>query len=133
MHKKKVFFLYASFAILASFINLTAQRFILSFGKSHILFITAILIGTLLGLVVKFVLDKKWIFRYKITGLRNQSFKFGIYSIMGISTTIIFWFTETIFWIIWQTENMREIGALIGLSFGYIIKYHLDKRFVFKK
>ena len=133
MNKKKVFFLYAFFAILASLINLTAQRFVLSFGKSNFLFITAILIGTFLGLLVKFFLDKKWIFKYKIRGLRNQSFKFGIYSVMGIFTTIIFWFTETIFWKIWQTDNMREIGALIGLGFGYIIKYHLDKRFVFKK
>ena len=27
----------------------------------------------------------------------------------------------------------RELGALIGLSIGYIIKYQLDKKYVFEK
>ncbi len=52
---------------------------------------------------------------------------------MGIFSTLIFWSTETIFWLIWGTNNMREIGALIGLSLGYVIKYNLDRRFVFNK
>ena len=52
---------------------------------------------------------------------------------MGILTTLIFWGTETIFWLIWQNENMRELGAVLGLSLGYSIKYNLDKRFVFNQ
>ena len=35
--------------------------------------------------------------------------------------------------IIWKQENMREIGAILGLTLGYIIKYNLDKRYVFKE
>jgi len=31
----------------------------------------------------------------------------------------------------WQTDAMRELGAVIGLSFGYVIKYRLDRVFVF--
>ena len=34
---------------------------------------------------------------------------------------------------IWRQENMRELGAIIGLTMGYIIKYRLDKRFVFRQ
>ena len=26
---------------------------------------------------------------------------------------------------------MRELGAIIGLGVGYLIKYHLDRRYVF--
>ena len=52
---------------------------------------------------------------------------------MGIFSTIIFWGTEYIFWIIWRQENMRELGAILGLIIGYIIKYKLDKKYVFNK
>jgi putative flippase GtrA len=44
---------------------------------------------------------------------------------------LIFWGTETVFWLTWKTDAMREIGAIIGLSIGYFVKYHLDKRYVF--
>jgi putative flippase GtrA len=50
---------------------------------------------------------------------------------MGIVTTAIFWITETAFWLHWQTEAMRELGAVIGLMIGYTVKYQLDRRFVF--
>jgi hypothetical protein len=26
---------------------------------------------------------------------------------------------------------MRELGAVIGLTIGYVVKYELDRRFVF--
>ena len=32
-----------------------------------------------------------------------------------------------------QTQLMREIGAVLGLTVGYIIKYHLDYRYVFRQ
>ncbi|MEL7013152.1 MAG: GtrA family protein, partial [Pseudomonadota bacterium] len=31
----------------------------------------------------------------------------------------------------WRTDLMRELGAVIGLTIGYVTKYQLDKRFVF--
>ena len=50
---------------------------------------------------------------------------------MGVATTAIFWGMEYTFWTIWQTDLMRETGAIIGLAIGYVTKYQLDKRFVF--
>ena len=126
-------FLYTFFAIIATFSNLTTQRFIISFSQSNLFFLIAIFCGTVVGLLIKFFLDKKWIFFDKTSGLILQSRKFSKYSLMGILPTLIFWSTETIFWFLWNTENMREIGASIGLAIGYIIKYKLDKRFVFNK
>ena len=32
---------------------------------------------------------------------------------------------------LFRTEAMRYVGAVIGLSIGYVAKYRLDKRFVF--
>ncbi len=50
---------------------------------------------------------------------------------MGIFTTIIFWGTEIGFNAIFENQNAKYIGAIIGLSIGYAIKYFLDKKFVF--
>ena len=35
------------------------------------------------------------------------------------------------FYYLLPNPNAKYIGAVIGLSIGYIIKYFLDKRFVF--
>ena len=133
MNKKKKVTLYIIFALIATVANLLTQRVILSFNTTSLYFIIALLLGTFVGLLIKFFLDKNWIFSDNTRGIKSQGGKFGIYTIMGIFSTIIFWGTETIFWLIWQKDNLREFGGLIGLSIGYSIKYGLDKRFVFEK
>ena len=35
------------------------------------------------------------------------------------------------FWLIWGTDLARESGAVLGLTVGYVVKYNLDRRFVF--
>ncbi|HMU91334.1 MAG TPA: GtrA family protein, partial [Pseudomonadales bacterium] len=30
------------------------------------------------------------------------------------------------------TKEMRYLGGIIGLAIGYLAKYHLDKRYVFR-
>jgi len=50
---------------------------------------------------------------------------------MGVFTTAIFWSFELIFDSIFNHQYAKYLGALIGLTIGYIIKYNLDKRFVF--
>ena len=114
-------------------INLLTQRLILFRSTNNFFFFLALFFGTLNGLIVKFYLDKKWIFSDKIKNTKKTVFQFSLYTLMGILTTLIFWGTETIFWLIWQNENMRELGAVLGLSLGYSIKYNLDKRFVFNQ
>ena len=95
------------------------------------MFFAAVLVGTLVGLVIKYVLDKRWIFFDVGTGLKQHGRKFGLYTAMGLITTAIFWSTESAFWFIWRTEAMRELGAVLGLTVGYVVKYQLDRRFVF--
>jgi putative flippase GtrA len=51
---------------------------------------------------------------------------------MGVVTTAIFWVAETAFWLTWGTDLAREAGAVIGLSIGYVTKYLLDRRYVFR-
>lgn len=122
---------YAAFAVLATLANLAVQRLVLIGGDTTLWFMTAVGAGTIVGLVVKYVLDKRWIFADTSTGVKAHSKKFGLYTAMGLITTAIFWSTETAFWLIWQTDMMRELGAVLGLAVGYVVKYNLDRRFVF--
>ncbi len=122
---------YSAFAVVATIVNLAVQRLVLAYGDTTLFFMAAVGAGTLAGLVVKYILDKRWIFYDLDTGVKAHGEKFTRYTVMGLITTAIFWGTETAFWVIWQTDMMREAGAILGLSVGYIIKYQLDRRYVF--
>jgi putative flippase GtrA len=122
---------YSAFAFLATIANLAMQRVVLSFLQGSKGFALALAAGTAVGLLLKYALDKRWIFFDASNGLLVQSRKFTLYTVMGVLTTLIFWGTETAFHVIWKTEIMRETGAVLGLAVGYLIKYNLDRRFVF--
>lgn len=124
-------FRYATFAVIATIANLGVQRLVLTQGTDGLIFALAVGAGTLVGLIIKYILDKKWIFYDLGTGMKAHGQKFSLYTAMGLITTAIFWGTETAFWLIWRTDMMRELGAVIGLSIGYVVKYNLDRRFVF--
>ncbi|WP_420328505.1 GtrA family protein [Mameliella sp.] len=131
MTRRTLLLRYAGFAVLATFANLVTQRLVLLAGDGGVAFALAVGAGTLVGLVVKYLLDKHWIFYDEATGLRAHGRQFTLYTLMGIVTTAVFWGTETAFWIFWKTDVMRELGAVLGLTIGYVIKYNLDRRFVF--
>lgn len=122
---------YASFAALATLANLATQRLVLSFGDTELIFAIAVGTGTLVGLVIKYILDKRWIFFDVEQGVKSHGRKFSLYTAMGVVTTAIFWGTETAFWLVWKTDLMRELGAVLGLAVGYTVKYRLDRRYVF--
>lgn len=88
--------------------------------------------GTLAGLVVKYILDKRYIFEDRSRDLGGHARKFSLYTAMGLVTTAIFWISEALFYLIVPTTAGLMIGGAIGLSIGYVIKYHLDRRFVFE-
>ncbi|ALG89687.1 MULTISPECIES: GtrA family protein [Actibacterium] len=122
---------YAAFAVLATLANLGAQRAVLGLAGGGTGFALAVAVGTAAGLVVKYLLDKRWIFADRSTGLKAHGRKFTLYTAMGLVTTMIFWGAETAFWLTWKTDAMREAGAVLGLAVGYVVKYNLDRRFVF--
>jgi len=124
---------YAGFAVIAVLVNLATQRLVLAYAWPHagLGLAAAIAAGTLTGLVVKYLLDKRWIFFDMESGLAAHGRKFILYTVMGLVTTAIFWGSETLFWLIWRNDPMRELGAVLGLTVGYVTKYQLDKRFVF--
>lgn len=125
------FFRYVFFAIIATVANLATQRAVLHLVVFNASLSLAIGAGTVIGLVTKYILDKRLIFYDSDNSLRGNTVKFARYTFTGIFTTAIFWLTEVLFWLLWKSHFMREVGAIIGLSLGYFIKYRLDQKHVF--
>lgn len=123
---------YSFFALIATIINLFTQFISLAIYSQNFSLYIAMFFGTLTGLIAKYILDKKYIFYYVVKDKKEDSQKFILYSIMGVFTTLIFWGFEIGFDYIFDSEIAKYIGAIIGLSIGYITKYFLDKKFVFK-
>lgn len=123
--------LYGLFALLATLANIAAQDISVRLYQGNFSLIFSIALGTLVGLVVKYVLDKRFIFAFRAESLGHDGRVFLLYSAMGVLTTLIFWGFEGLFHWLFASKEMRYLGAVIGLTIGYISKYQLDKRFVF--
>ncbi|MBN2363810.1 GtrA family protein [candidate division WOR-3 bacterium] len=121
---------YTLFALAAIVINIAVQRTVFFFDFPHSLFI-AMGSGTFAGLILKYILDKKFIFYYKTASLKHDAKKFVLYSFMGGLTTLVFWSIEFFFDRYIKISASKYIGAFIGLTIGYILKYFLDKKIVF--
>ena len=91
----------------------------------------SILVGTAMGLPLRYFLEKTYIFNFTSKNLVHDGKLFVIYSAMGVVTTLIFWGTEYTFHLIFDTDFMRYFGGIIGLSIGFYVKYQLDKKYVF--
>ena len=50
----------------------------------------------------------------------------------ALATTVIFWGFEFGFDHLFATKEMRYLGGILGLAIGYLSKYFLDKRYVFR-
>lgn len=128
----KLAMLYTAFAIVATFCNILAQDICSYLYSGPFYILISIIIGTGVGLIIKYILDKKYIFKYKTQNVQHDGQVFLLYTLMGIFTTVIFWSFEFGFHAIFATKEMRYVGGVIGLMIGYICKYYLDKRFVFR-
>ena len=130
--------LYALFAAVATAANLGAQAAAHAVvrpapGVPDAAYWGALGLGTGVGLVVKYLLDKRWIFGDRSAGLAAHGRRFSLYAAMGLITTAIFWGTQTGFFVLWGTEAALHLGGALGLAVGYVAKYRLDRRFVFDR
>jgi putative flippase GtrA len=123
--------LYALFAAIAIATNIGTQDIVTRLYHGPFDMTLSMLFGTGVGLAVKYLLDKRFIFRFKARDLAHDGQTFILYSCMGIFTTLIFWGAEFLFDHLFQTKELRYLGGIIGLAIGYLTKYYLDKKFVF--
>lgn len=124
--------LYALIAAVATTANIGMQELATRLYHGPFALTASVFVGTGVGLVVKYVLDKRFIFRFSARNSLHDAQTFVLYTAMGVATTLLFWAFEFGFNRLFETKEMRYVGALIGLALGYWAKYHLDKRFVFR-
>jgi putative flippase GtrA len=127
--------LYATFGAIATAANMGMQAFmhiVLPPGEgAGAAYWIALAAGTGVGLVVKYLLDKRWIFADRSIGIAAHGRRFSLYTLMGVATTVIFWGTQTAFFLATGNRAMLYLGGALGLAVGYWVKYRLDRRFVF--
>ena len=124
---------YSLFAVIATGVNLLFQFISFSLYQGYGEIYVAMFLGTIAGLVTKYILDKKYIFYHQPESKTQDLKKFIAYSFTGVFTTVIFWGTELAFDWYFSHPIAKYIGAVIGLSIGYVTKYMLDKSYVFKE
>ena len=124
--------LYALLALIATVANIGMQDVVVRVYAGPFAIILAMLAGTAVGLVVKYLLDKRYIFHFHASDIGHASRTFALYTLMGVVTTIIFWAIELGFEHLFGSRGMRYLGTALGLGAGYMAKYHLDKQYVFR-
>ncbi|MDB9998286.1 GtrA family protein [Alphaproteobacteria bacterium] len=127
----KVAVLYTLFAVLSTAINIGSQMVSIWAYKGPLYVEISILVGTAMGLPLRYFLEKRYIFAFTSRNLAHDGKLFIFYSAMGVITTLIFWSTEYAFHLIYDTDFMRYVGGVVGLAIGFYVKYQLDKKYVF--
>jgi putative flippase GtrA len=122
---------YAVFAAIATGINIAVQRGVAFFVTGTYSIYISLFFGTIAGLVVKYILDKRYIFYYRPVSLGDEAVKVFLYLLMSGFATLVFWAVEISFDRLFDFPAARYVGAVVGLTLGYSLKYELDRRFVF--
>ena len=124
---------YALISVIGSAANLLTQAAVVAAYSGAYAIELSVLLGTFMGYPIKYVLEKKYVFDFQAQSLSHDSRLFALYGAMGVLTTLVFWGVEWAFQVAFGTDTMRYVGGAIGLTIGSVIKYNLDKRFVFKQ
>lgn len=123
--------LYAVFAAAAAAVNLGTQWAVAGLWPWGLPSIAALIAGTGAGLLVKYILDKRWIFRAMPMRLAADARRFLQYCATGLVTTALFWGIELSCIAAFGAAWGRYAGGAAGLCAGYSLKYLLDRRIVF--
>ena len=123
---------YAVTAVMSVLANLLAQEAtVQALPAAHLM--VSIVVGTLVGFFMKYGVDKTWTFREAYTSPSGEAQRIVLSGLFSVATTLIFWTFELGFHAIWQTDFAKYVGAVIGLVIGYVLKFWLDRRHVFRE
>jgi putative flippase GtrA len=139
--------LYFSFAVLVIVLNLIIQKLHMDFLSPWICsqvswqFVQTfycpesgrVLVGSVLGVgvsyIVKFILDKFIVFQKRSRDLKQTSKEFIKYFLFAILTTLINIGGQYLLY--WAFSIDYIIAGFISLAIGYIVKFLLDRKYVF--
>lgn len=122
---------YAISAVVSVGANLVAQQATVVSAPAAPL-MASISVGTIAGFIVKYLIDKTWTFREAYTTPTAEAHRVTLSGLFSVLTTLIFWAFELGFYAIWQTDFAKYSGAVLGLGIGYVVKFQLDRRHVFR-
>jgi putative flippase GtrA len=123
---------YAILAFIATCANIAAQDVAVRAYAGPWSVPLSVAVGTGVGLVTKYVLDKKYIFGFRARDVAHDTRTFALYTLTGVATTLVFWGFEFGFDHVFASKGMRYAGGVLGLAIGYFMKYRLDRHFVFR-
>jgi putative flippase GtrA len=123
--------LYAMFAAAAAALNLGTQWAVVRVWPWGLRSLAALAAGTAAGLLLKYVLDKRWIFGFRPPSRSADVKRFLLYTCTGIATTALFWGVELLAIAAVGAPWARYAGGAAGLGAGYAAKYALDRWLVF--
>ena len=131
MSATRIAVLYVLFAAIATGVNLGCQAVVLAAWDHPRAVLLALVVGTVAGMPVKYVLDKRYIFRFQAQDLGHETRMFVLYVALAGITTVVFWGSELILGAITGSDVGHLIGGGIGLAIGYAMKYRMDRAWVF--
>ena len=111
----KLIIRYTLFAIIATAANIVAQDLVIRSYKGTFDILTSVIIGTGVGLVVKYILDKRYIFSFRARSVAHDTQTFALYTFMGLATTLIFWGFEFSFHHLFETRKCATSAVLLAL------------------
>lgn len=124
---------YVLFAAIATLVNIAFQELSLAIYDQPFSLEISLFVGTLAGLVTKYLLDKRFIFQVGNTTALEGAKMFYLYTFFGGFTTLFFWAMELLADSLSGGDKaIRYSAGALALAIGYWAKYNLDKRFVFK-
>jgi putative flippase GtrA len=124
---------YAAFAVVATALNFAAQQGALALYRGPFDVPASIVAGTAVGFVVKYGLDKYFIFDERELEAGHMTRQVALYGLTAVASTLVFWAMEIVFWIATGDVPWKYFGGAIGISLGYVLKFLLDRRWVFQK
>jgi putative flippase GtrA len=105
--------------------NITAEKY-----QIYIKYFSK-LAGIAAGFVVKYALDKIYVFDDISQNVAEEVKKVGIYGLFSVFTTVLLFLISEVIERNVNWKHKTHIAWLIGLIVGYVIKFFLDKTFVF--
>ncbi len=127
-----IFVRYVLFAVISSAANLVSQEAVVRLIPPAPLSVS-LLVGTGIGFLVKYLLEKRWVFLDAYEDHASEARKIVVYGAFGVLTTALFWGIEMGAWHVWQSTAAKYVGGAIGLALGNWLKYQLDKHYVFAR
>jgi putative flippase GtrA len=132
MRKHKTAYLYTAIAVTASCVNLLLQFTFLKLYAAKYAIELSIVVATAIVLPFKYLADKKLIFKFATHGVKQDAKKFANYTFVSVFTVAIFWGIEYSAHLISDNAAIRYSAGAFGLALSFLMKYQLDKRYVFK-